>query len=79
MDSKVDLAGIEVMQNTLSKSFYISPVLFLVPALVITLIIMKWDALPALFVGTIAGGVAAIIAQPTLVNQLSGITDNYLK
>ena len=26
---------------------------------------------------SIAGGVAAIIAQPSIVNQLSGITDDY--
>jgi NhaC family Na+:H+ antiporter len=38
---------------------------------------LKWDALPALFFGTVAGGIAAIIAQPSIVNQLSGITDDY--
>ena len=77
LDSKTDLAGIESMQQTLEQTFYISPWLFLVPAVVIGLIIMKWDALPALFFGTLAGGVAAIIAQPAIVNQLSGINDDY--
>ena len=77
LDSKTDLAGIESMQQTLDQTFYISPWLFLVPAVVIGLIIMKWDALPALFFGTLAGGLAAIIAQPSIVNQLSGITDDY--
>ncbi|MAA57506.1 MAG: Na+/H+ antiporter NhaC [Cryomorphaceae bacterium] len=77
LDSKTDLAGIESMQQTLEQTFYISPWLFLVPSVVIGLIIMKWDALPALFFGTLAGGVAAIIAQPSIVNQLSGITDDY--
>ena len=77
LDSKTDLAGIESMQQTLEQTFYISPWLFLVPAVVIGLIIMKWDALPALFFGTLAGGLAAIIAQPSIVNQLSGITDDY--
>ena len=65
------------MQHTLNQTFVISPWLFLVPCVVIALILMKWDALPALFFGTVAGGVAAIIAQPEIVNQLSGITDNY--
>ena len=77
LDSKTDLAGIESMQATLSQTFVISPWLFLVPAVVIGLIVMKMDALPALFFGTIAGGIAAIIAQPNIVNQLSGITDDY--
>ncbi len=77
LDSKTDLAGIESMQHTLQQTFFISPWLFLVPAVVIGLIILKWDALPALFFGTVAGGIAAIIAQPSIVNQLSGITDDY--
>ncbi len=79
MDTETDIAGIETMQQTLEQTFFISPVLFLVPLVVIGLIMMKWDALPALFFGTIAGGVAAMIAQPTIVNQLSGITDDYFK
>ena len=77
LDSKTDIAGIESMQETLNQTFVISPWLFLVPVVVVALIMMKWDALPALFIGTIAGGIAAIIAQPTIVNQLSGITDDY--
>jgi NhaC family Na+:H+ antiporter len=77
LDSKTDLAGIESMQHTLQQTFFISPWLFLVPAVVIGLIILKWDALPALFFGTVAGGIAAVIAQPSIVNQLSGITDDY--
>ena len=77
LDSKTDLAGIESMQATLNQTFVISPWLFLVPAVVIGLIVMKMDALPALFFGTVAGGIAAIIAQPNIVNQLSGITDDY--
>ena len=77
LDSKTDLAGVESMQQTLEQTFYISPWLFLVPAVVIGLIIMKWEALPALFFGTIAGGIAAIIAQPSIINQLSGIADDY--
>ena len=77
LDSKTDIAGIESMQETLNQTFVISPWLFLVPIVVVALIMMKWDALPALFIGTIAGGIAAIIAQRTIVNQLSGITDDY--
>ncbi len=77
LDSKTDLAGIESMQATLSQTFVISAWLFLVPAVVIGLIVMKMDALPALFFGTVAGGIAAVIAQPNIVNQLSGITDDY--
>jgi NhaC family Na+:H+ antiporter len=77
IDSKTDAAGIESMQSILDSTFVISPWLFLVPMVVIGLIVMKVDALPALFFGTIAGSFAAIIAQPNIVNQLSGIYDDY--
>ncbi len=78
LDTKSDAAGIENMLSVIDSSFYISPILFIVPLVVIGLIIMKVDALPALFVGTIAGAIAAVIAQPQIINQLSGIKDNYL-
>tara|TARA_B100001758_G_C18384598_1_gene599295 strand:- start:91 stop:1569 length:1479 start_codon:yes stop_codon:yes gene_type:complete len=78
LETKSDAAGIENMLSIIDASFYISPVLFIVPLVVIVLIIMKVDALPALFVGTIAGAIAAVIAQPQIINQLSGIKDNYL-
>ena len=77
IESKTDAAGIESMQAILDNTFVISPWLFLVPLVVIGLIVKKVDALPALFLGTIAGGIAAIIAQPNIVNQLSGIDDDY--
>jgi NhaC family Na+:H+ antiporter len=77
IDSKTDVAGIESMQAILGNTFVISPWLFLVPMVVIGLIVMKVDALPALFFGTIAGGLAALIAQPNIVNQLSGVYDDY--
>ena len=50
LDSKTDIAGIESMQETLNQTFVISPWLFLVPVVVVALIMMKWDALPALFI-----------------------------
>ena len=43
------------MQETLNQTFVISPWLFLVPVVVVVFTMMKWDALPALFIGTIAG------------------------
>lgn len=70
-------ASIEAMQTAISGSFYISPVLFIVPAFVIFLIIKKVDALPALFLGTLLGGIVAIIFQPQIIKDISGISDNY--
>ena len=77
MNTKMDIAGIVNMQKTLGQTFVITPWLFLVPAVVIAAIIMKLKALPALILGTVAGLLAAFIAQPNIVNQLSGISDNF--
>ena len=71
-DSGVVLAAIE-------KTFNLNPVLFIVPAIVLFMIVRKVPAIPALLVGTLLGGVFAIIFQPEIVKQISGITNNPLK
>lgn len=50
----------------------ISPWLFIVPVLVIGMIIKKTSPLIALFIGTLLGGIAAIIAQPEIVASVAG-------
>ena len=75
---KADESSIEVMQKAIESKFFIHPVLFLVPAFVIFLIIRKVDALPALFLGTLMGGVFAILFQPQIIKEVSGISTNYV-
>ena len=65
--------------SAIDSLFYISPWLFLVPISVLVLIIKKIPALPSLLIGTLLGGLFAIIFQPNLVNDLSGIYNNDLK
>lgn len=65
--------SVEILMSTLKDTYYISPVLFIVPAIVVALIIKKVHAVPALFIGTIVGALVAIIAQPTIIQQASGI------
>jgi len=55
----------------IDQVFNISPWLFIVPALVIIMIIKKTPPLIALLVGTILGGIAAIIAQPNIVMDVA--------
>ncbi len=61
----------------IKTSFYISPVLLLVPAIVIFLIIKKTPPLVALLIGVLLGGLAALIFQKDLLTQLIGSTENY--
>ncbi len=59
--------------NAIDNTFTINPFLFLVPALVIFLIVRKVPALPALFIGTLAGAASALIFQPQIIEQISGV------
>ena len=61
------------MLTAISDTFKISPLLFAVPIIVIALIIKKTKPLIALFIGTILGGLFAIIFQPGIVTQVAGM------
>ncbi len=63
------------LQTAIASKFNITPWLFLVPVSVIVLIIKKVPAIPALFIGSLLGGIFAIIFQPDLLISLSGETN----
>ncbi len=58
--------------TAISDSFTITPWLFLVPVIVIGLIIKKTEPLVALLIGTLLGGVFALIFQPDVVASITG-------
>ena len=72
-------ANTEAVLSSIDKAFDLNPILFLVPALVLFMIVRRVPALPALLVGTLLGGVFAVIFQPQIIAQISGITDNPVK
>jgi Na+:H+ antiporter, NhaC family len=63
----------------LESAFNLNPLLFIVPGLVIFMIIKRVPAAPALLIGSLLGGLFAVIFQPQVINQVSGIEGNYLK
>ena len=67
---------IEEALGVISTKFVISPWLFLVPISVITMIIKKVAAIPALFFGTLLGGIFAVLFQPEIVIEVSGTSIN---
>ena len=67
MDTQVILAAI-------SDKFYISGWLFIVPVVVVVLILRKVPALPALLAGTLLGGLFAFIFQPSLIQEVAGVS-----
>lgn len=60
-------------QEILSNFDTLSPVLLIVPLVVLAMVIMKFDAVVALFVGAVLGGVFAIIFQPQMVTTIAGL------
>ncbi|MEC9195672.1 MAG: Na+/H+ antiporter NhaC [Bacteroidota bacterium] len=60
-----------LLRESIREKFYISPNLFLVPLVVIIMIVKKTPPLLALFVGTLLGGLFAVIFQPQLLMDLS--------
>lgn len=60
-----------LLSESIREKFNISPWLFLVPLVVILMIVKKTPPLLALFVGTILGGLFALIFQPQLLMDLS--------
>ncbi|WP_031425515.1 Na+/H+ antiporter NhaC [Flavimarina sp. Hel_I_48] len=58
--------------GSIEEAFTITPWLFLVPIIVIAMIIKKTSPLIALLVGTLLGGIAALLFQPEIVATLGG-------
>ncbi|WP_075341221.1 Na+/H+ antiporter NhaC family protein, partial [Tenacibaculum agarivorans] len=65
-------ANISNLLQTIDNSFNISPWLFLVPALVVTLILLKAKPLLALGVGVVLAGIFAFIFQTDVLSNLNG-------
>lgn len=78
-ETNVENNDIHILLSTLKQNFNITPWLFIVPVFVLFLIIKKIAAIPSLLIGTLLGGVFAVIFQPEIINQISGINENYFK
>lgn len=70
--SGVGSADTQIMLDSISSTFNISWILFLVPITVIVLIIRKTKPVTALLIGTLLGAAFAIIFQPQIIRQVIG-------
>jgi NhaC family Na+:H+ antiporter len=70
-------ANVQTTLSAIENTFNITPWLFLVPVILIVIIIKKMPPLPALMAGTLLGAAFAVIFQPHVVDQVSGITNSY--
>ena len=60
------------MLVSIKDAFHITPLLFIVPIIVVALIVKKAPPLVALMIGSLLGGVFAVIFQPQIVADISG-------
>ncbi len=67
-----DGANVQTVLNLIEQNFNLTPLLLIVPALLVTVIILKVPPLPALLFGTLLGAAFAIIFQPELVARIGG-------
>lgn len=65
--------NIDPMLAAIESKFFISPILFLVPAFLIFLVIRKVKPIYALFISILLGGAFAIIFQPSVVQSLADV------
>jgi len=65
----------QYLLKTIGNTFNITPVLFIVPLIVVFMIFKKTPPLIALFVGTVLGGIFAVIFQSSVINSISGDTE----
>jgi len=79
LDTHETSKGVGEMMEAIDQKFFISPILFVVPGVVIYLIVKKVSAIPALFIGTLLGAVAAIVFQPEIIMEVGGTRENYFE
>jgi len=60
---ELDISAINEILALMSDNFVINPLLLLVPLIVIVMVARKVPAIPGLFIGTLLGGLAAMIFQ----------------
>jgi len=71
-DAPVEVAG---LQAAIASKFTITPWLFAVPVAVIALIMKRVPAVPALFIGSLLGGLFAVLFQSHLLPDVAGLVD----
>jgi NhaC family Na+:H+ antiporter len=77
MDVKTSETDVATVLSAIENTFFITPWLFVVPAILIIIIVKKVPPLPSLFIGTLLGGLFAIIFQPHLIRELAKGIENY--
>ncbi len=68
-----------VVQAAIKTKFNITPVLLIVPAMLIFIIVKKVPPLPALLGGTLLGALCAVIFQPHILKEIASTDGSFIK
>jgi NhaC family Na+:H+ antiporter len=68
-----EMSDLSAMSAEIQERFVISPWLLVVPLISISLIAFKTDAVVAMAIGALGGGLAALIAQPDILYEIAGM------
>ena len=73
------IIDVSQVKMAIAGTFNTSPLLFLVPVILLGIIVLKVPPIPSLVAGTLLGGIFAIIFQPHIIYDVAGISTNYAK
>ena len=71
------VSDVKQVKTAIDSAFYITPWLFLVPAMLFVIIILKVPPIPSLMIGTLLGGLFAVIFQPRVIQGIAGDFSGY--
>jgi NhaC family Na+:H+ antiporter len=74
-EPQVTAIGTDMLKQEIASRFSLNPLIFVVPVLVLAMVVIKIDAVVALFVGAVAGGLVAVIFQPEMVTTIADLPD----
>ncbi|HWR60763.1 MAG TPA: Na+/H+ antiporter NhaC [Clostridia bacterium] len=74
--SALDASNIRAVLDLMSQNFNVNPLLLLIPVIVIVMVAKKTPAIPGLFIGTLLGGIAAVMFQGASVADVMDAMQN---
>ncbi|XOV69871.1 MAG: Na+/H+ antiporter NhaC [Verrucomicrobiota bacterium] len=72
-EGSVDTGQVDAITSALGQQFQLSPILLLPPMFVIAMVFFRWQALPALLLAALLGGVLAVWIQGVGVGEVFNI------
>lgn len=78
-DYQSQAVDISTVKDAIASTFNTTPLLLLVPAILFTIIVMKVPPLHSLMIGTLLGGLFAVIFQPDIIKHVANTSGSYVQ